>query len=263
MDTTGKIPSLSMESTSASPDKYLLRIGITGHRVLDDPALITNKLSMVFRLIKSRAEFLQKNQRQDWYPSDLMTSEGTSFHHETIRENKDDLAGNETECKHFGKDHPIEYLVISSLATGSDMIASRCALEILNAKLEVILPFCIEEYRKDFTEAELAEFNALLEISGHIPEFDFERYPPLSDKSAGYLLAGKKVVETSDILVAVWNGKPAKGTGGTAQVVAHTLESCHPVIWLHSINCDDPPKVMTRVSSKNDRESKVNIISFV
>ncbi|MFJ8953478.1 hypothetical protein ACIRO1_25525 [Streptomyces sp. NPDC102381] len=35
------------------------------------------------------------------------------------------------------------------------------------------------------------------------------------------MAAGKEVVDQSDVLLAVWDGKPAGGKGGTADVVAY------------------------------------------
>jgi hypothetical protein len=41
------------------------------------------------------------------------------------------------------------------------------------------------------------------------------------------------VVEASELLVAVWDGEPARGLGGTADVVAYAREGAIPVevIW--------------------------------
>src|SRR5260221_12639223 len=54
-----------------------------------------------------------------------------------------------------------------------------------------------------------------------------------SEESDAYLAAGKLIVELCDVLVAVWDGEPAAGKGGTADVVAVALASGRPVIWLN------------------------------
>jgi hypothetical protein len=54
---------------------------------------------------------------------------------------------------------------------------------------------------------------------------------PGTDEEA-YLAAGKRVVDLSDIVLAVWNGKPAKGKGGTADVVAYAMRRCVPLIHI-------------------------------
>jgi hypothetical protein len=45
--------------------------------------------------------------------------------------------------------------------------------------------------------------------------------------------AGEKVVDLSDTLLAVWDGLPAKGYGGTADVVTYARATAVPfsVIW--------------------------------
>lgn len=53
---------------------------------------------------------------------------------------------------------------------------------------------------------------------------------PGTDEDA-YLAAGQRVVELSDIVLAVWNGKGAKGKGGTADVVAYAM--CRGVPLIH------------------------------
>jgi hypothetical protein len=45
--------------------------------------------------------------------------------------------------------------------------------------------------------------------------------------------AGKRVVQISDLMIAVWNGKPAAGLGGTADIVKYSLASGKPVVHLH------------------------------
>ncbi|MEO5877101.1 MAG: hypothetical protein ABIQ26_19070, partial [Streptosporangiaceae bacterium] len=39
-----------------------------------------------------------------------------------------------------------------------------------------------------------------------------------------YLVAGHRVVKRSDLLLAVWDGRPAGGLGGTADIVAYARD---------------------------------------
>ena len=52
-----------------------------------------------------------------------------------------------------------------------------------------------------------------------------------------YATLGAMLVRQADLLVALWNGKPPKGTGGTADVVREARASGVPVLWL------DPDRV--------------------
>jgi hypothetical protein len=54
---------------------------------------------------------------------------------------------------------------------------------------------------------------------------------PGTDEDA-YLAAGHRVVDNSDIMLAVWDGKPAKGKGGTADVVDYAIKRGIPLIHI-------------------------------
>jgi len=43
------------------------------------------------------------------------------------------------------------------------------------------------------------------------------RIGEVTDEDA-YMAAGRRVVDLSDVMIAVWNAKPAKGKGGTADI---------------------------------------------
>jgi len=47
--------------------------------------------------------------------------------------------------------------------------------------------------------------------------------------------AGESIVNEADVLVAVWDGKPAAGLGGTADVVTYARNLGKPLIWINSI----------------------------
>lgn len=60
-----------------------------------------------------------------------------------------------------------------------------------------------------------------------------------------YFEAGKKVVDESDLLIAVWNGLPAKGLGGTGDIVTYALKNKRKVTHInlasHEIIEIEPP----------------------
>ncbi|MGA3159798.1 MAG: hypothetical protein ABSC77_01175 [Terracidiphilus sp.] len=45
-----------------------------------------------------------------------------------------------------------------------------------------------------------------------------------------YAQAGRYVVDHCDVLIAVWDGKPARGRGGTAKIVQYAQEQNRPII---------------------------------
>ncbi|MEU2402223.1 hypothetical protein [Streptomyces sp. NRRL S-1314] len=59
-----------------------------------------------------------------------------------------------------------------------------------------------------------------------------ERLPPEPTREAAYLAAGRWIVDHADHLVAVWDGLPARGVGGTGDVVAYARRTGVPVTVL-------------------------------
>ncbi|MFE7405757.1 hypothetical protein [Isoptericola sp. NPDC057559] len=106
--------------------------------------------------------------------------------------------------------------VVSALAEGADRVIARTVLEERGAVLEVALPLPADDYERDFVdEASRKEFRELLRRA------DTVRVEPASaERGSAYMLAGYRVVERCDVLIAVWDEGPARGRGGTAEVVA-------------------------------------------
>jgi hypothetical protein len=50
-----------------------------------------------------------------------------------------------------------------------------------------------------------------------------------------FFAAGRRIVEVSDLLFAVWDGKAAAGLGGTADVVKHALKHKKQVLHINPI----------------------------
>lgn len=122
--------------------------------------------------------------------------------------------------------------VVSSLAEGADRILAR---EILareeeagrDARLEAILPLDQEDYREDFASAESdEEFGRLLDRS------IVDVTGPAESREHAYEAAGQAVVDRSDVVIVMWDGEPARGGGGTAEIHAYALRRKKPVFWI-------------------------------
>lgn len=59
-----------------------------------------------------------------------------------------------------------------------------------------------------------------------------------ADRSARVALAGRLVVEQSDLLIAVWDGVRTNLVGGTGHTVAAALDSGTPVLWIDPVDPD-------------------------
>lgn len=126
---------------------------------------------------------------------------------------------------------PVAFTVISPLAEGADRLVAAEFLKVPGTLLDVPLPLPLTDYETDFkTPASLAEFRNLLGQAGATVTL-----PPQPERNQAYLQAGRYVVDTSDVIIAVWDGRPAAGAGGTADVVAYADEQRRPLVWLHAV----------------------------
>jgi hypothetical protein len=116
--------------------------------------------------------------------------------------------------------------LLSCLAEGSDRIAVRAAL-VRGFRLRVELPFAAAQYERDFAgEDSRAEFRELLAQADSVREFAGDRRDP----TRAYEAAGQRVVSGCQLLIALWDGLPARGRGGTAEIVQWALQAGVPVL---------------------------------
>jgi hypothetical protein len=127
----------------------------------------------------------------------------------------------------------------SPLADGADQIVAEAALAA-GFELQAVLPFAREDYLPDFDLPEsAAQFDALLARAACILELPGDPARRLE----AYIMAGRATVAHSDVLIAVWDGLPARGRGGTGEVVEHALRRGTPVIHL-PVEPDRPVQIV-------------------
>jgi len=125
---------------------------------------------------------------------------------------------------------PVRLEILSALAEGADRLVAKVALSHPDDTLVAVLPLAREEYLEDFTSAESrSEFEDLLAASRLI-----ETMPPAPTREAAYELAGHWIVDHSDTLVALWDRDPARGRGGTAEIVTYAVACGVPVLWVRT-----------------------------
>ncbi|NOY67009.1 MAG: hypothetical protein GXP13_06330 [Gammaproteobacteria bacterium] len=131
----------------------------------------------------------------------------------------------------FREDYPDTPLImISPLAEGADRIAASVSVE-MGVSLVVPLPFHVDEYMKDFSNNESCdEFKQLLLAAEN--SFVLPLVEGCSNESVQadacsrekqYALVGAYVARQCHILLALWDGKDTKKTGGTSQIVNFRL----------------------------------------
>jgi hypothetical protein len=133
-------------------------------------------------------------------------------------------------------------VALSALAEGADRLVARLVLDETPAgALRVVLPLEVDDYLHDFgSDDSIAEFRSLLsraeEITVLAPRQDARATPEAeqSRREAAYEAGGRFVVDHCTVLIAIWDGQPARGRGGTAEVVAYAQKLGRPLIWVQS-----------------------------
>jgi hypothetical protein len=117
---------------------------------------------------------------------------------------------------------------ISSLAAGADQIFADLVLRQGGA-LEVVIP--LPGYVESFAdECDLGEYERLLRTASVVETLRRD-----GSVEEAYMEAGRRVVDTSDLLVAVWDGRPASGLGGTADVVEYAVRRKKKILHLNPL----------------------------
>jgi hypothetical protein len=121
---------------------------------------------------------------------------------------------------------------ISSVAAGGDLLFAECCIQ-LEMPLCVLLPLPAEEFRKDFDESSWSRAEQVMSQAASVEVAGGNQI-----RSACYYECGIETVQRSRMLLALWNGGPSQGLGGTEDVVSFARELGKPVVWLHSTTGD-------------------------
>lgn len=144
--------------------------------------------------------------------------------HQNLGQRCAELVRVEIERRLDAIDHP--FVGLTSLAAGADQIFAAAVLQA-GGQLSVILPS--DQIELSFQDpADAARFHDLVARAKEIVRMPFSE--PCED---AYWAAGKAIAERSDLVLAVWDGRPAGGLGGTADVVKYARErgTTVAVIW--------------------------------
>jgi hypothetical protein len=113
--------------------------------------------------------------------------------------------------------------VWSMLAQGADSLVAEAALR-LGLPIACVLPFA--SYDDDFRGAARQRFKRLLSQCADVVRLSGR----VGDDA--YLQAGKAIVDRGQLLLALWDGEPPEGSGGTADIVHYACAKCIPVLRL-------------------------------
>lgn len=110
-----------------------------------------------------------------------------------------------------------EMMGVSALAAGADQLFADIVLRS-GGRLHVVIP-CHGYERTFLHQDDLHHYNDLIKKAEIVEILDHAE--PSED---AYLDAGHRVVDLSNFIIAVWDGEPAKGKGGTADIVRYAKE---------------------------------------
>lgn len=192
---------------------YRIRLGVTGHRELVDEAAIRERVNLLF-------------------------ADGTII--DLFDRSSKKLIQRATHT-------PIAFSILTPLAEGADRLVAREVLKIPDSTIEVVLPLAKEDYLQDFeTRESRNEFESLLGKARRpvylreVPLRDELPQAPDSELAAArrraYLVAGRYVVDHSDVLIAVWDEKQPRGSGGTAEIANYARGILRPVIIISAVS---------------------------
>jgi hypothetical protein len=124
--------------------------------------------------------------------------------------------------------HTLNLVGVTMLGPGADQLFARVVLE-LGGTLHVVQPTTGMQYRDGFEdEAARRGYDELYGQASHVQVLEHTE-----STEQAHMDAGRAVVDRSSVLVAVWDGQPSRGLGGTADVVSYARQRSVPVkvIW--------------------------------
>lgn len=123
---------------------------------------------------------------------------------------------------------PGEWVALASVAEGCDQLFVKTALD-RGLAWHAILPLQPEEFSRDFTPEKWTDVEQLL-VRAEYQQVSNEREE--GPREDAYLDCGLETVNGSDLLIAVWDGEPARGKGGTADIVEYARSIGRPLVLI-------------------------------
>ena len=124
--------------------------------------------------------------------------------------------------------HALNLVGVTMLGPGADQLFARVVLA-LGGTLYVVQPTTGMQYRDSFEDRDAQRgYDELYGQASHVHVLEHTE-----STEQAHMAGGRAVVDRSSVLVAVWDGQPARGLGGTADVVAYARERGVPVdvVW--------------------------------
>ena len=111
---------------------------------------------------------------------------------------------------------------LSSVAAGGDLLFAESCLK-LGIPLRVLLPVPEEYFRKDFDDATWSRAEQVLRKAVSV-QVSVQVIGDNQLREERYYECGIETVQQSQLLVALWDGQPSRGLGGTEEIVSFAPE---------------------------------------
>lgn len=120
---------------------------------------------------------------------------------------------------------PQDLIGVCSLALGADQIFAEKVLQ-LGGQIHAVIPS--ESYETTFRASDQDNYHRLLRKATKVEVLPFD-----TPSQTAFLAAGHRVVDLADLMIAIWDGEPARGLGGTADIVDYARSKKRPIriIW--------------------------------
>jgi hypothetical protein len=117
----------------------------------------------------------------------------------------------------------------SSVAIGADTLFAEQWLAS-GLPWMALLPRSEQEFKKDFNDSDWARTVALLQKAARVQVLSGVKD---AERDLAYLECGLLVVDQADLMIAIWDGKPSRGVGGTADIVSNARNLNKPLILIN------------------------------
>lgn len=121
--------------------------------------------------------------------------------------------------------HGPDLVGLSCIADGADQLFAQAVTDV-GGRLEVVVP--ATKYREALPPECWPTYDLLFGKARQVHQLDYTE-----STSEAHQAASEYMVDHADILVAIWDGLPARAYGGTADVVSYARSTGKPVevIW--------------------------------
>ena len=139
--------------------------------------------------------------------------------HDVLQDLSDIMSASAAANVAYFSDAAPRLRLVTMLADGADLLAARAAASI-GGEIAAVLPYSFDEYVRDFTSSESLR---MLSETWQVAATKLELPGTRQEGARAYERASDVMIANCDLVIAIWDGKPARGRAGTGDVVQNAL----------------------------------------